>query len=272
LCLAVAWIDIQTTSDITEAFLAPLAFILVYPLKRDWATFLVAAAAVGAVVAGALLEPAGESLQAMVVNRGMTIVVIAGVAFLVNRVTWSERQLVHSATTDPLTGIFNRGHLMALLARELQRAERYKTCIALLMLDIDHFKHINDTYGHPAGDAAIKAMTGAATRHLRPTDVIGRFGGEEFVVLLPHTEEPGAIAVAERIRAAVAALSVPAGDHSVHFTVSIGIASHTSRATVSQLLECVDKALYAAKAGGRDQVCVGRLAEPGSGAATLAPA
>jgi diguanylate cyclase (GGDEF)-like protein len=272
LCGGIAYVDVQTTSDITEAFLVPLAFILVYPLKRDWATAVVALAAIAAVVAGALFEPPGESLSAMAVNRGMTIVVVIGVAFLLNRVTRSERQLVHIATTDPLTGIFNRRHLLALLAREHQRAERYKTGFSLLMLDIDHFKRINDTHGHHVGDDAIKAMTRAATRSLRPSDVIGRVGGEEFVVLLPHTEETGAIAVAERIRAAVGAVTVPAGDQTVRFTISIGVATQARRASAEQLLDCADKALYAAKAGGRDQVCIGRLAEAPGAAGRLATA
>jgi diguanylate cyclase (GGDEF)-like protein len=273
-CCAVAWLDIQTNSDITEAFLVPLAFIFIYPLKRDWATVLTALGGIAAVVAGALLEPDGETMDAMVINRGMTIIVILGIAFLLNRVTHSEKLLVRIATTDPLTGIFNRRHFMSMLAREHHRAERYKTTFSLLMLDIDHFKRINDTYGHPVGDEAIKAMAGAASKHLRPTDLIGRFGGEEFVVLLPHTEEGGAVVAAERIRESVGKVVVNAGDKEVRFTVSIGAATYTRRVSAEALLNCADQALYAAKTGGRNQVCVGRLAEPdnGNGASTLAPA
>jgi diguanylate cyclase (GGDEF)-like protein len=208
----------------------------------------------------------------MLFNRGMAVAVILGVAFLINRVTESERQLVRIATTDPLTGIFNRRHFLSLAGREQQRAERYGTTFSLLMLDIDHFKRINDTYGHPVGDEAIKAMAGAASKYLRPTDVIGRFGGEEFVVLLPHTDEPGAIIAAERIREAVSQVMVQAGDKVVTFTVSIGAATHAKRVKIDQLLECADQALYAAKQGGRNQVRVGRIAESGNGAAHLAPA
>ena len=273
-CAAVAWLDMQTSSDITEAFLVPLAFIFIYPLKRDWATVLTAAAAIAAVVVGALLEPDGETMDAMVINRGMTIVVILGIAFLLNRVTHSEKLLVRIATTDPLTGIFNRRHFTAMLVREHNRAERYKTTFSLLMLDIDHFKRVNDTYGHPIGDEAIKAMAGAASKHLRPTDLIGRFGGEEFVVLLPHTEEGGAVVAAERIRESVAKVVVAAGDKAVRITVSIGTATYRRRVSAEALLNCADQALYAAKTGGRNQVCVGRLVEPGNGngAPTLAPA
>ena len=272
LCGGIAYVDVQSSSDVTEAFLLPLAFVLIYPLKRDWATAMVAVAAIAATIVGALFEPPGESLSAMTVNRGMTIVVILGVAFLLNRVTRSEQLLVHIATTDPLTGIFNRRHLLTLLGREHNRAERYKTSFSLLMLDIDHFKRINDTYGHHVGDDAIKAMTHATTKCLRPTDVLGRIGGEEFVVLLPHTEEAGAITAAERIRAAVARVSVPAGNQAVRFTISIGAVTYARRASAQQLLDCADKALYAAKTGGRDQVCIGRLAEAPEGGTVLAPA
>jgi diguanylate cyclase (GGDEF)-like protein len=267
LCAVVTWLDIRTSSDITEAFLVPLAFIAVYPVRRDWATVVTTIAALGAVGLGAWFEDEGEAVEAVLANRGMAVLVILGIAFLMNRVTTSERQLFRIATTDPLTGIFNRRHFMGMLAREQQRAARYGTSFSLLILDIDHFKRINDTFGHPVGDEAIKAMAGAAGKCLRPTDMIGRFGGEEFVVMLPHTDEAGAVVAAERIREQVAKVVVPAGTQDVRFTVSIGAATFARRASVEQLLECADKALYAAKTGGRNQVCVGRLAESGDAAA-----
>jgi len=272
-CAAVLLVDLQTDADIVEAYLYPLAFIVIYPVKRDWATFLVAAAGVAGTIYAALREVEGESVEAMFFNRGMTIIVIIGVAFLLNRVTASQRLLVRIATTDALTGIFNRRHFMAVLAREQHRADRYATSFSLLMLDIDHFKRINDTYGHPVGDEAIKAMAAAASKFLRPTDMIGRFGGEEFVVMLPHTDEVGAVVAAERIRQSVADVVVSAGDQDVRFTVSIGAATYVRRAKLDQLLECADQALYAAKSGGRNQVCVGRLAASGGPSTTvLAPA
>ena len=271
-CGFVLWLDVRTNGDTVEAFLVPLALIAIYPLKRDWVTLLVAAVGIAVVILGAVLEDEGESTRAMIMNRGMAIAVVLAIAFLLNRVTHSEQRLVRISTTDPLTGIFNRRHFMAMLAREQNRAERYKTGFSLLMLDIDHFKKINDTYGHPIGDEAIKAMAAAASKHLRPTDMIGRFGGEEFVVMLPHTDEAGAVVAAERIRESVANVVVPAGDQDVRFTVSIGAATYARKANAEQMLECADKALYAAKTGGRNQVCVGRLAESGGGSSTLAPA
>src|SRR5258706_3990070 len=117
LCGGVLYLDVRTSADITEAFLLPLAFLAVYPIKRDWATYLVAAAAIATVIGAALLEDEGELLEAMLVNRGMTIVVVIGIAFLLHRVTRSELQLVRIATTDALTGIFNRRHFMSMLYR-----------------------------------------------------------------------------------------------------------------------------------------------------------
>jgi diguanylate cyclase (GGDEF)-like protein len=257
-CIAVLLLDMSTSSDIIEAFLLPLAYIAIYPIKRDWAVVLVAVVAIACVFIG-LTDDDGESLAAVVVNRSMTIAVIIGVGFLLNRVSASERQLFRIATTDALTGIYNRRHFMTLLGREQERALRYGNTFSLLLLDIDHFKRINDTYGHPVGDEAIKAMAGAASAHLRPTDIIGRFGGEEFVVLLPQTDDAGALIAAERIREAVGRVSLLAGEQAVRFTVSIGAASFARRAGLDQLVECADQALYAAKTGGRNRVCAGRL-------------
>ena len=271
-CVCVIFLDTATDADIVEAFLTPISLLVIYPVKRNWATGLITLVCLATIVLGAVMEPEGTSISSMLYNRAITIVVMLGIAFLIYRVTESEAQLVRIATTDPLTGIFNRRHFMSLMARELNRAERYGTTFSFLILDIDHFKRINDTYGHPVGDEAIKAMAGAASKHLRPTDVIGRFGGEEFVVLLPHTDEPGAIIAAERIREAVAQVMVEAGDKVVTFTVSIGATTYARKVKAEQILECADQALYAAKQGGRNQVRVGRIAEAGNGASHLAPA
>ena len=271
-CGVVLWLDVATSADFNECFLLPIAVAAAYPIRRDWATWLIVAVAVAMVVLGAVLEPEGESVNSMLVNRGVTVVVIFVIGLLMTRVTRSERQLFRIATTDPLTGILNRRHFLEQLGRERLRAMRYGTTVSLLILDIDHFKRINDTYGHPVGDEAIKALAGTAGKCLRPTDLIARFGGEEFVVMLPHTDEAGAVMAAERIREAVGKIVVPAGTQDVRFTVSIGATTHARGVTVDQLLECVDKALYAAKNGGRNQVCVGRLNDSGNGAASLAPA
>jgi len=198
--------------------------------------------------------------------------VLCAFGFLLWRITSVERVLFRLSTSDPLTGALNRRHFMALMGREQKRAERYAARFSLLMLDIDHFKKINDTYGHQIGDEAIKHMAAACQAHLRPTDLLCRFGGEEFLVALTHTEETGAQIAAERIREAVAKVEIPADRNTVRFTVSIGVTTFVPGARVEQLIECADQALYAAKTGGRNQVRIGALKLPAAHRSAVASA
>jgi diguanylate cyclase (GGDEF)-like protein len=159
------------------------------------------------------------------------------------------------ATTDSLTGISNRRHLLTLAEREFQRAQRYRHPFSILMLDIDHFKSINDTYGHATGDEALKLMADVTRNALRQVDIFGRFGGEEFVVFLPETPLPDAVTVADRIREAIASVSVAMDDAAIRMTVSIGVATYqTEEPNLDTLLMRADKALYEAKQRGRDRV------------------
>jgi diguanylate cyclase (GGDEF)-like protein len=124
------------------------------------------------------------------------------------------------------------------------------------MLDIDHFKKINDTYGHPVGDLAIKALAEVCSNALRPHDILARYGGEEFVLTLPHTPADGARTVAERIREQVQKLEVPSDQGMVRFTVSIGVSTYASGEAFDQIVERADKALYVSKQSGRNRVTV----------------
>ncbi len=157
-------------------------------------------------------------------------------------------------TVDPLTGACNRRHGNALLAAELSRYQRDGQPFAALMLDVDHFKAINDRFGHPAGDAVLCALVEAARSGLRPTDVVARWGGEEFLLVLPGSDAAAALTAAERVRAELAATQVvfPGGEP-ITFTVSIGVAVPTSN-DPDELLRRSDVALYAAKTGGRNRV------------------
>ncbi|HUA55141.1 MAG TPA: GGDEF domain-containing protein, partial [Candidatus Sulfotelmatobacter sp.] len=128
-CSVVLWLDVATSADFNECFLLPIAVAAAYPIRRDWATWLIVAVAVATVVLGAVLEPEGESLNAMLTNRGVTVVVILVIGLLMSRVTSSERQLFRIATTDPLTGILNRRHFLEQLGRERLRAMRYGTAV-----------------------------------------------------------------------------------------------------------------------------------------------
>ena len=157
------------------------------------------------------------------------------------------------AQTDALTALFNRRHTSMALDLEVARTNRYGTPLSVVMCDIDHFKSINDRFGHNAGDEVIRQVGGVFPRRIRGIDVAGRWGGEEFVVLLPSTPAPGAVVVAERIRAAIEALGAFEGGPE-RVTVSLGIAEHQRGKSAIELIERADKALYVAKQRGRNRV------------------
>ena len=168
------------------------------------------------------------------------------------------------SVTDELTGLFNRRGFFQLGEREFERAVRFNRPLAALMFDLDHFKRINDTYGHPAGDQVLRALTACFRQNTRGIDVVGRYGGEEFLLLLPETPLPEAIQIAERLRESIAGLSVPVcppngGSAVVHvrITVSIGVAAVAPDSRkLSDLIELSDQAMYSAKAAGRNCIVV----------------
>ncbi|MDX6010239.1 GGDEF domain-containing protein [Cupriavidus necator] len=169
------------------------------------------------------------------------------------------RRLEAVANTDTLTGVLSRKAFEEGAQRELARAAGGNPAPALLIVDIDHFKSVNDTYGHAAGDAVLQAFARLAAAQLRPGDLLGRLGGEEFMVLLPATGEAGASALAERIRASVQrqAVTTVASDgasHTVRYNVSGGTADWHPGLTLAQLSARADAALYRAKVGGRNRV------------------
>jgi diguanylate cyclase (GGDEF)-like protein len=169
----------------------------------------------------------------------------------------AEADLREMAATDFLTGAFNRRSFAEMSQRECLRARRYGSPLALLIMDIDHFKQFNDTYGHLAGDAMLCATVDTCRANLRAIDLFARWGGEEFVVLLPDTDYTGSLRVAEKLRGAVADLSVPAGTGHAQATISIGGALWTSEdEDLDALLLRADVALYKAKQRGRNCVVI----------------
>ena len=157
--------------------------------------------------------------------------------------------------TDPLTGAFNRRHVLEIAEREYRRARRYKFPVSLAMLDIDNFKAVNDRFGHAVGDAALKALTDCCCRTAREQDLLGRLGGEEFLLVLPHTDNVGAGILLERIRQNVAAIEIPVGDQMLTFTVSIGQSEiDPDKEDVESAIRRADDALYDAKRAGRNRV------------------
>lgn len=169
------------------------------------------------------------------------------------RLVQEVRQL---ANTDSLTGLSSRRHFFALAQAEFATARRYRRPLAAFMLDIDHFKKINDNYGHAAGDRTLEMVAKCCRRELRSADLSGRYGGEEFVFLLPETPLENAWPAAERLRQAIAAETVPLEDHTIQVTASIGLAMLTPDCPdIDTLINRCDHALYAAKEGGRNRVC-----------------
>lgn len=171
----------------------------------------------------------------------------------------SHEALAAQAREDFLTGLPNRRHFMELAEAELLRSERYERPLSVLMMDIDHFKNINDTYGHQAGDVVLRHLSVILRETLRQVDIIGRIGGEEFSILLPETALDSAVKVAERLREKISLYQVfLAGGLPLHFTVSVGVAALSSRdMNLDTLLNFADEALYEAKRE-RNKVCVAK--------------
>jgi diguanylate cyclase (GGDEF)-like protein len=166
----------------------------------------------------------------------------------------AQDALEHQATHDFLTGIFNRRAILDRLAQEISRAKRENTSLSIGMCDIDHFKNINDAYGHQAGDEALVIFTRCLQSRLRDYDSLGRYGGEEFFVIAPGSVGHSGESLYERLRAEVAEAEIPTKAGMVSLTVSIGVAPGTGQSTVDALIAAADAALYQAKAEGRNRV------------------
>lgn len=174
-----------------------------------------------------------------------------------NQLALALDQIQKIATRDELTGVANRRFMLEKMREEVERAQRASSPLLLAMLDIDHFKRINDVYGHQVGDRALQAFSSVVQNNLRASDTLARWGGEEFVVLLTDTDASVGNICLERVRAKVAEIEVPAGDDRVTMTVSIGVTPYRHGETIEKTLLRADAALYDAKAQGRNQiVCV----------------
>ena len=207
-------------------------------------------------------------LITVVVAVHPVLAVFAVPTVLLARRFMMHAQLLASSRIDAKTGLLNSATWESEATAELTRAVRTRSPLSVALIDIDHFKAVNDTHGHLVGDVVLRAVSDVLREQLRGYDVVGRFGGEEFVVLLPQTGEADALSIAERLRAHVAALSIPVQDGarseaSVRLTISIGVASLDAfGGEVTDLLNAADAALYVAKQAGRNKTHVATTSTP----------
>ncbi|MBI1891525.1 MAG: GGDEF domain-containing protein [Burkholderiales bacterium] len=195
-----------------------------------------------------------NSLAQYVFSLALAAAIMLVIRFLRQKAFLLECELTRISRHDGLTGVYNRRYLTELGEREIALARRHGRSLAALMLDIDHFKKINDSHGHDVGDSVIKAVTYACLAGVRSIDHVGRFGGEEFVCILPDAGEAEAMRCAERLRQSVEALQLPGPGDPIRFTISIGVAAlKPFHESWDALLKDADIALYRAKETGRNR-------------------
>lgn len=207
-----------------------------------------------------------------VLLEAIVAVVLLGFGALMLANEFITSELRHLAEMDPLTNVFNRRAFLTLLDKAISAAQRTGTAVPVLVMDLDHFKNINDTWGHRAGDDVLRHFVMLAHRCLRKEDVMGRLGGEEFAIFLPNASAAGALAVAERLRALVEAQPVATGPQSIPVTVSVGVTLCAHGDAAGAALQRADEAMYLAKERGRNRVEVSEkiVGTPVAPAATAA--
>ncbi len=201
------------------------------------------------------LELAQESARNRITTLSILLVLafLAFLLFVIYQLTQSKKSLKSKSETDFLTGIANRAFMMEEGERVLRRTVAKSKPFSVILFDLDDFKTINDTYGHDAGDTVLKTVTKIIQQLLREHDLFGRVGGEEFLILLPSTDQISALEIAERIRAEVAKTDIVVASASLKSSISLGVSSNHSEHTLSQLVSLADKALYEAKRSGKNK-------------------
>ncbi|ACN14330.1 conserved hypothetical protein [Desulforapulum autotrophicum HRM2] len=189
---------------------------------------------------------------------------IIGLILIVTNLTIAsfQKRLTKMASTDKLTGVYNRRAFDIIIDQTLKEIQRKQTPLSIILFDLDHFKRVNDTYGHLAGDYIIQTTVGTAARTIRNSDILCRWGGEEFLILLKGCDLGDAMKTAEKIRTAVASQPARYGDDQICVTISVGVTEHTGQDTKETLLKRADKALYLAKASGKNR-CETETVRPG---------
>lgn len=271
ICNAAGYVILGQARGITPVILSMILMFGIFGMsRRQLAANMVFAlvlfgAAIGIV---AWLDEPGRMPGLEAANAVMIMLVLLGSTFIAIRLqhirkrltqqklalTRAVEQIRHLATHDELTGLINRRRMVELMEVEWQRCARNARPLILALFDLDHFKHINDTYGHAVGDQVLQNFALTVQAALRSTDVLARWGGEEFVLMLYDTDPACALPLLERVRASVQAQETPAAGHALHVTVSVGLAVSQAGESVQQVLDRADEALYQAKAAGRNRV------------------
>jgi len=166
-----------------------------------------------------------------------------------------QKKLEYSATHDALTGLLNRGAILNSLEKELSRCKRTDAQLSIGLLDIDFFKRVNDTYGHIAGDDVLKEISRRIQSCIRDYDLVGRYGGEEILIITPNSNQEQAVNIFERMRKTIKNKSMQSGKKEISITASIGIATYGNHMNMKHFIQIADDALYTAKKNGRDQIC-----------------
>ncbi len=203
----------------------------------------------------------GDPVQFVYISAYVILGVMSGLAFVLLIAERLRLELERMATLDALTGIYNRRTFTDLAERELARAKRAGAPVGLILIDLDHFKAVNDRHGHVAGDAVLRAFVATAAAALRKQDLLGRYGGEEFCVVLPGVSAAEAVMIAQRLRELVEQSPAQAGEREIRYTISAGVAhSGTAGLDLDTLVRDADAALYRAKHLGRNQVSLAAAA------------
>lgn len=211
-----------------------------------------------------ILEEANEELGKMNLSYEQLVMELKQAKEIAEKLAveaWEAKEKLRElAVKDGLTGLYNHRFFQDTLDKEIERTERYQRPLSLVMMDIDFFKKINDTYGHPQGDIVLRSISGLFEKTVRKPDVAMRYGGEEFAIVLPETDIKGAVVVAERIRQAVEKLDIAIGNNQkINITVSLGVTTYDpgmSKKTKTELIESADKALYNSKQTGRNKFSI----------------
>lgn len=271
-CCLLAVIDQWVTPNITPVMVGSICLSLLFlipPRQLLWVYGVACVATIGAL-------GLTQNDPALLLNNRVNVLTIMVMGWVLARLLWhktvervqlqrelqasneqlrrQEAELRELATHDPLTRALNRRAFFERGQFLLQVAQRHQRPLALIAIDLDHFKHINDVHGHPAGDAVLRRVAEFVSSHLRQSDLVARYGGEEFMVLLPDTDLPSAQTLAEKLRAGLADAPFPWEDRVLRLTSSFGVTASTPVSTMDDLYAQADKALYLAKQAGRNRV------------------